>query len=63
MWMAVYDPSFSFAQMMQEGQLYTAQIDANSHTVVNIGLMYYTYVNKTSSYRYGKHSAYYSKTN
>jgi hypothetical protein len=62
MWMAIYDPSFSFAQMMAEGQLYTAQIDANSHTVVNIGLVYYTYVNRTSSYGYGKHSERDSKT-
>jgi hypothetical protein len=62
MWMAIYDPSFSFAQMMAEGQLYTAQIDANSHTVVNIGLLYHTYVNRTSSYGYGKHSERDSKT-
>ena len=53
-WMAIYDPAFDLTQMMADGQLYTAQIDANSHTVVNIGLEYYTYINKTSNYRYGK---------
>ncbi|CAO2653808.1 Nn.00g032190.m01.CDS01 [Neocucurbitaria sp. VM-36] len=51
-WMAIYDPSYDIVQMMKDGQLYTAQIDANSHTVVNIGLKYYTYLNKTSSYKY-----------
>ena len=53
-WMAIYDPSFDLVQMMADGQLYTAQIDANSHTVVNIGLEYYTYLNKTPNYRYGE---------
>ncbi|KAF2831781.1 hypothetical protein CC86DRAFT_402277 [Ophiobolus disseminans] len=51
-WMAIYDPSFSLAQMMADGQLYTAQIDANGHTVVNVGLKYYTYLNRTSNYKY-----------
>ena len=53
-WMAIYDPSYDIAQLMTDGQLYTAQIDANSHTVVNIGLKYYTYLNKTSNYKYGQ---------
>jgi hypothetical protein len=53
-WMAIYDPAFDLVQMMADGQLYTAQIDANSHTVVNIGLVYYTYLNRTSNYKYGK---------
>ena len=53
-WMAIYDPSYDIVQSMTDGQLYTAQIDANSHTVVNIGLKYYTYLNKTSNYKYGQ---------
>ena len=53
-WMAVYDASFDLVQMMADGQLYTAQIDANSHTVVNIGLEYYKYLNKTPNYKYGE---------
>ncbi|KAH7095950.1 hypothetical protein FB567DRAFT_513829 [Paraphoma chrysanthemicola] len=52
MWLAIYDPSRDLIEMQSEGQLYTAQIDANSHTVVNIGLEYYTYLNRTASYRY-----------
>jgi hypothetical protein len=54
-WMAIYDPSYDVVQLMTNGQLYTAQIDANSHTVVNIGLKYYTYLNKTSNYKYGQY--------
>jgi hypothetical protein len=52
-WMAIYDPSFDLVQLMTDGQLYTAQIDANSHTVVTIGLRYYTYLKKTANYKYG----------
>jgi hypothetical protein len=52
-WMAIYDPSHDIVQLMTDGQLYIAQIDANSHTVVDIGLKYYTYLNKTSNYKYG----------
>ncbi|KAH4977242.1 hypothetical protein HBI53_135100 [Parastagonospora nodorum] len=51
-WMAIYDPSYDIKQMVTDGQLYTAQIDANSHTVVNIGLVHYRYLNKTANYRY-----------
>ncbi|KAH8732637.1 hypothetical protein GQ44DRAFT_667862 [Phaeosphaeriaceae sp. PMI808] len=51
-WMAIYDPSYDLIEMMVEGQLYTVQIDANSHTVVDIGLVYYTYLNKASNYKY-----------
>ena len=49
-----YDPAFDPIQMMADGRLYTAQIDANSHTVVNTGLVYYKYLNRTSNYKYGK---------
>jgi hypothetical protein len=50
--MAVYDPEFNIKQMISDGQVYTAQIDANSHTVLNIGLVHYRYINKISNYRY-----------
>lgn len=53
-WMAIYDASYGIDQMIADGQTYTAQVDANSHTVVNIGLEYYMYLNKTSNYKYGK---------
>lgn len=53
MWMAIYDASYSIEQMIADGQTYTAQVDANSHTVVNIGLEYYKYLNRTSNYKYG----------
>lgn len=53
-WIAIFDPSYDIVRMMTDGQLYTAQIDANSHTFVNIGLEYYTYLNKTSNYKYSK---------
>lgn len=53
-WMAIYDPAYDIKQMVADGQLYTAQIDANSHTVVNIGLVHYRYLNKTANYRYRK---------
>jgi hypothetical protein len=50
--MAVYDAEYDIGLMVSGGQLYTAQIDANSHTVLNIGLVHYRYLNKTSNYRY-----------
>jgi hypothetical protein len=51
-WMAIYDPQYDIEQMIPDGQLYTAQIDANSHTVVNVGLVRYRYLNRTSNYKY-----------
>jgi hypothetical protein len=50
--MAIYDPQYDIEQMIPDGQLYTAQIDANSHTVVNVGLVRYRYLNRTSNYKY-----------
>ncbi|KAF2657475.1 hypothetical protein K491DRAFT_742118 [Lophiostoma macrostomum CBS 122681] len=41
MWVAIYDPTFDLAEALSSGEVYTAQIDANSHTVVDIGLVYY----------------------
>jgi hypothetical protein len=51
--MAIYDPELTIENAITRGTLYTAQIDANSHTVVNIGLKYYEYISKRSSYNYG----------
>ncbi|KAF2689564.1 hypothetical protein K458DRAFT_384198 [Lentithecium fluviatile CBS 122367] len=51
-WMAIYDPVLGIEDAIAGGTLYTAQIDANSHTVVNIGLKYYQYVSKRSNYNY-----------
>jgi hypothetical protein len=48
--MAIYDASYNIDRMIAEDQLYTAQIDAHSHTVVSIGLVYFEYLTKTSSY-------------
>jgi hypothetical protein len=53
-WMAIYDPLYDLGHMITHHQLFTAQIDANSYTVVNIGLAHYRYLNKTSNYRYRK---------
>jgi hypothetical protein len=52
--MAIYDPSYDLGHMITNHQLFTAQIDANSYTVVNIGLVHYRYLNHTSNYRYRK---------
>jgi hypothetical protein len=52
-WMAIYDPEFDIRRMVADGQVYTSLFDANSHTTVNIGLVQYNYINKTSNYRYG----------
>jgi hypothetical protein len=51
--MVIYDASYKFHEMLEAGQAFIAEVDANSHTVVNIGLTYYTYLNKTPSYKYG----------
>jgi hypothetical protein len=52
-WMAIYDPEFDIRRMVADGQVYTSLFDANSHTAVNIGLVQYKYINRTSNYRYG----------
>jgi hypothetical protein len=52
-WMAIYDPLYDIRDMIVRNQLFTAQIDANSRTVVTIGLVHYRYLNGTSNYRYG----------
>lgn len=52
--MAIYDPELYIAEAISSGSLHTAEIDANSHTVVNIGLKYYEYLAKRSSYIYGE---------
>jgi hypothetical protein len=51
--MAIYDPEFDIRQMVADGQVYTSLFDANSHTAVNVRLVQYKYINKTSNYRYG----------
>jgi hypothetical protein len=56
LWMATYDPTYDIKQMVSYSQLYTTQIDANSHTVVKIGLVHYRYLNKTSNYKYRKYN-------
>ena len=53
-WMAIYDPTLDIAEALSSGEVYTAQIDANSHTVVNIGLVYYKYISRRPVYKYGK---------
>jgi hypothetical protein len=55
--MAIYDPDFDIRQMVSDGQVYTAQVDANARTTLNIGLVHYRYINKTSNYRYRKCTA------
>jgi hypothetical protein len=51
-WMAIYDPLYDISDMILRNQLFTAQIDANSRTVITIGLVHYRYLNGTSNYRY-----------
>lgn len=52
--MAIYDPAYDISEVLSTGKVYMAQIDANSHTVVNIGLRYHEYISMSPSYIYGK---------
>jgi hypothetical protein len=48
-WTAIYDPEFYTRRMVADGQVYTSQFDANSHTTVNIGLVQYNYSSRAVS--------------
>lgn len=53
-WIAFYDPSYNITELLPSGEAYILEIDANSRTVVNIGLQYYEYLTKRPRYIYGK---------
>jgi hypothetical protein len=53
-WIAVYDPRYDIGDALRNGYLQSAQIDANGHTVITVGLLHYEYINKPPAYRYGE---------
>lgn len=52
--LALYDPSRELKDVISDGLLQVARIDANSGTNINVGLQYYEYLHRPPSYRYGK---------
>lgn len=54
--MAVYDARYDIRDALRDGYLQSAQIDANGHTVINVGLSYYEYLDRPPVYKYGKYS-------
>jgi hypothetical protein len=53
-WIAVYDPQYDIGDAIRNGYLQSAQIDANGHTVITVGLQYYEYIDRPPAYRYGE---------
>jgi len=51
--MAVYDARYDIRDAMRHGYLQSAQIDANGHTSINVGLSYYKYLDRPPVYKYG----------
>ncbi|KAF2795862.1 hypothetical protein K505DRAFT_301396 [Melanomma pulvis-pyrius CBS 109.77] len=51
-WMAVYDARYDIRDALRDGYLQSAQIDANGHTVINVGLSYYEYLDRPPVYKY-----------